>query len=57
VIDGFGSVKGFLAMVRGTFNSYQDAGALKLLSEPAPHGPASLVQIEEPAQSLEETHV
>ena len=44
-------------MVRGTFNKYHDAGALKLLDEIAPHAPASLVQIEEPAHSHEETHV
>jgi hopanoid biosynthesis associated radical SAM protein HpnH len=57
IIEGFGSWKGFLGMVRGTFNKYPDAGALKLLDEIAPHAPASLVQIEEPAHSLEETHV
>jgi len=57
VIDGFGSLKGFWGMVRGTFSKYPDAHALKLLSEPTPHGPATLVQIEEPAHSLEEANV
>ena len=56
VIDGFGSLKGFWGMVRGSFNKYRDAHALKLLNEPAPHGPAQLVQIENPARTLEETN-
>jgi len=56
VIDGFASVKGFLAMVRGNFNQYRDAHALKLLNEAMPRGKAPLVQIEEPAHELEETH-
>jgi len=56
VIDGFASVKGFLAMVRGNFNQYRDAHALKLLNEAMPRGRAPLVQIEEPAPELEETH-
>ncbi len=55
VIDGFASLKGFLAMARGNFGSYRDAGALKLLSEPVPRGPASLVKIAEPTPQLEET--
>jgi hopanoid biosynthesis associated radical SAM protein HpnH len=55
VIDGFGSWKGFLAMIRGTFSSYRDQHALNLLNEPAPHGPASLVQIEKSDRTLEET--
>jgi hypothetical protein len=45
-------------MVRGTFNTYRDRHALKLLEETAAqaqHPP--LVQIEEPAHSLEETNV
>jgi hypothetical protein len=57
VIDGFGSIKGFLAMVRGTFSRYPDQHALNLLNEPAPHGPASLVQIEKGERALEETRV
>ncbi len=55
VIDGFGSFKGFLAMIRGTFSSYPDQHALNLLNEPAPHGPASLVQIDKSDRALEET--
>jgi hopanoid biosynthesis associated radical SAM protein HpnH len=55
VIDGFGSWRGFLAMIRGTFSSYRDQHALNLLNEPAPHGPASLVQIEKSDRTLEET--
>ena len=55
VIDGFGSLKGFWGMVRGNFSLYKNQHALKLLSEPAPHGPATLVKIEAPARSLEET--
>src|SRR6516162_9710398 len=46
VMDGFGSLKGIWAMIRGTFSKYPDTHALKLLNEPAPHGPATLVQIE-----------
>jgi hypothetical protein len=52
VIDGFGSLKGFWGMVRGTFSSYKDDHALKLLNEwarMAPHTP--LVQIEKPAHA------
>jgi len=55
VMDGFGTFKGFLAMVKGTFSSYPDQHALNLLNEPAPHGPASLVQIEKSDRALEET--
>jgi hypothetical protein len=55
VIDGFGSVKGFLAMARGNFRLYPDRHALKLLEQAAPSGPSRLVQIAEPAPSLEET--
>jgi len=56
VIEGFGSLRGFWAMVRGSFSSYRDEHALKLLNEPAPHGPSTLVQIAEPAESLEVTN-
>ena len=52
----FGSLKGLWGMVRGTFRKYNDQHALNLLNEPAPHGPASLVQIDKPAHSLEETN-
>jgi hypothetical protein len=44
-------------MIRGTFSTYKDEHALKLLNEPAPHGPSSLIQIEKPAHALEETNV
>jgi hypothetical protein len=56
VIDGFGSLKGIWGMIRGTFSMYKDEHALRLLSEPAPHGPATLIQIEKPAQVFEETN-
>jgi hypothetical protein len=55
VIDGFGSLKGLWAMIRGTFTKYPDQHALNLLSEPMPHGPAPLVQITRPGRALEET--
>jgi hypothetical protein len=57
VIHGFGSLKGFWSMVRGSFRSYRDPHALKLLNEPAPHGPATLVQIDNAHRTLEETNV
>jgi hopanoid biosynthesis associated radical SAM protein HpnH len=53
VMDGFGSFKGFLGMVRGTFNRYPDPKALKLLKESAPHAAPELVG----ATSLEQTHL
>jgi hypothetical protein len=56
VIDGFGSLSGFWGMVKGTFSLYKDDHALKLLNEPAPHGPATLVQIEQPERVLEGTN-
>ncbi len=54
VIDGFGSLSGFWAMVRATFSMYKDQGALKLLDEPVANGHAPLVQLESNAR--EETH-
>ncbi len=54
VMDGFGSLKGFWGMIRGTFSTYNDEGALKLLNEPAPHGAAPLVQIGSEQPSREE---
>ncbi|HME58852.1 MAG TPA: hypothetical protein VKF63_10985, partial [Terracidiphilus sp.] len=60
VIDGFGSLKGFLAMVRGTFSKYRDPHAMKLLNDFASQQAAqhvNLVQIAEPAHALEETRV
>jgi hypothetical protein len=56
VIEGFGSLKGFWAMVRGNFGMYPDQDAQKMLSETAPHGPVTLVQIAAPAESLEVTN-
>jgi hypothetical protein len=43
-------------MIRGTFSTYKDEHALRLLNEPAPHGPATLVQIGSTERSLEETN-
>jgi hypothetical protein len=44
-------------MARGNFSLYKDEAALKLLDEPAPHGPATLVQIAEPEHAYEQTSV
>ena len=52
VIDGFGSMRGFIGMVRGTFSKYPDPHALKLLNEVVPH--TNLVQIEQPERVPEE---
>jgi hopanoid biosynthesis associated radical SAM protein HpnH len=55
---GFGSLRGFIALVRATlFDSYPDEGALRLLDEPARpvHSYNPLVQITETASNLEET--
>ena len=60
VIEGFGSLKGFWAMVRGTFSSYRDPHALKLLSDfdsKQASSPASLVQIEQSERAPQETTV
>ena len=43
-------------MVKGTFSSYKDEHALKLLNEWKPEGHAPLVQIAEPVRALEETN-
>ncbi len=56
VIDGFGTLEGFWAMVKGTFSLYKDKHALDLLNQPVPHGPSTLVQIAQPEVALEETH-
>jgi len=56
---GFGSLRGFLAMVKASFsNSYKDAEALRMLNEPARpvHSYNPLVQITENTSQLEETH-
>jgi hopanoid biosynthesis associated radical SAM protein HpnH len=54
VIDGFGSLKGLLAMIKGTFSLYPDQHALNLLNEPAPHGQPSLVQIQQHENEMAE---
>ena len=42
VIDGFGTLKGFWGMVRGTFSTYKDqARAETAATNPRPHGPAA----------------
>jgi hypothetical protein len=54
VDHGFGSLNGFLGMVKATlFNKYEDRGALDLLNRPLSAGP-SLVQISEPVKEVEE---
>jgi hopanoid biosynthesis associated radical SAM protein HpnH len=58
VDDGFGSLRGFLAMLRASLsNTYKDEGALRLLDEPARpvHSYNPLVQIAENSSNLEET--
>ena len=45
VIDGFGSWKGFRALVAGWFSTYEDAEALKMLDEPAEAEAQPLTQI------------
>ncbi len=55
VLEGFGSFKGFLAMVKGNFSLYPDKSALDLLNEPAPNSAVPLVQIEQPEQACQET--
>ncbi len=60
VDDGFGSLRGFLAMVRASlFNSYKDEDALRMLNEPTKpvHSYNPLVQIGESSGHLEETRV
>ena len=52
VLEGFGSLKGFIAMVKGSFSLYPDKHALDLLNEQMPTGPSSLVQITEPEREL-----
>jgi hypothetical protein len=52
VIDGFGTLKGLMAMARGWFGTYKDEHALRLLSEPMPQGPSPLVQIESQEREL-----
>jgi hypothetical protein len=52
VIEGFGSLKGFWGMMRGTFSMYRDKHALKLLDEVMPHGRVPLVQIKSDEREL-----
>ena len=55
---GFGSLRGFLAMVRASlFNTYKDEEALQMLNEPARpvHSYNPLVQISESPAKLEES--
>jgi hypothetical protein len=51
VLEGFGSLKGFIAMVKGNFSLYPDKHALNLLNEPMPTG-KTLVQITESEREL-----
>jgi hypothetical protein len=55
VIEGFGSLKGFWGMVRGTFSKYKDPHAHKLLQDWQPGHEAPLVQIESHSNALEES--
>jgi hopanoid biosynthesis associated radical SAM protein HpnH len=58
VDDGFGSLRGFAAMVRSTlFTSHKDEGAARLLDEQVQpvHSYNPLVQIEQASSDLEET--
>ncbi len=58
VDDGFGSLRGFAAMVKATlFTSHKDEAALRLLDEKAQpvHSFNPLVQIKESSNELEET--
>jgi hypothetical protein len=58
VDDGFGSLRGFAAMVKATlFTSHKDQGALRLLEEKTQpvHSYNPLVQIKENSNELEET--
>ncbi len=52
VMDGFGSLGGIWAMIRGSFSLYPDRHALNLLNEPMPSGPPSLVQITHPDREM-----
>ena len=57
VIDGFGTLsRASGAWCAARSAPITDQHALKLLNEPMPHGPSSLVQISRPAAALEETN-
>src|SRR5277367_4248365 len=47
VIEGFGSLRGIMGMVRGTFSTYTDEKALRMLDEGASNEPAAHAQLEE----------
>jgi len=57
VMEGFGSLKGMFGMVRGTFSSYPDKQAQRMLDESAPQGQPVLAEAGSPSHSLEETSV
>jgi hypothetical protein len=59
VNHGFGSLSGFLGMVKATlFHSYPDRGAIDLLNQPIEQrGPKELVQLETKAATKEAVHV
>ena len=59
VNDGFGTVRGFLAMAKASlFRRYVDRGALDLLNQPVKpiHAMNPLVQIDSSSREFEETH-
>jgi hypothetical protein len=56
ILEGFTTLKGFIAMARGNFKKYPNANAMKVFNDAAPQGHAALVQIAEPEAVLEETH-
>ncbi len=56
VLDGFLSLSGFWGMVKGTFSTYKSKHAMKQLNEWGTHSTATLVQIANSAEALEETN-
>jgi hypothetical protein len=56
ILEGFTTLKGFIAMARGNFKKYPNANAMKVFNDAAPQSHAALVQIAEPESVLEETH-
>ena len=56
ILEGFTTLKGFIAMARGNFKKYPNATAMKVFTDAAPHSHSALVQIAEPEAVLEETH-
>jgi hypothetical protein len=55
VIEGFTTLKGFIAMARGNFKRYPNPQAMKIYQDGLARESAPLVQIAEPAPILEET--